>query len=532
MTIARLPFLTSVHGSISSSGVSTFSMGSVNCIFTQYPDGRKAATQRYPINIYDYAGANGNTADSIGRGVYFWNFAESGTGDNVQHVYFVNNDTIYEQNYLNPVKTISAGRDPLTFLEVNNYLIVLDPENNEAWYAEKATPFVFDPLHSVANWPFTGGRKMAGGGAILNGTLYIMDTDGNIWNSEIDQPDVWDALWFIEASRSTDSGVFLTSHHDQVVAISSKTIEFFYDAGNPTGSPLQRREDIFYNVGSLGRKRVYDTGDTIFFLGAERTGTIAAYVLNDFNLSVVSDDSINYYLNNVISRSSKDFIVSGGIVGERKLFYITSFLPVSTTSWDPQETLVFDSTRSYWTFFETTMFSDNNGQAFPVISNSERGIGLNETLSMFSNGDVFRYDLTGMVQDSLGYNGDYFEDDDYIEYQDDYVLTLAVERSESVEFVVYTPEFDADSYTYKFLNRMTLAGTVMKGSVDDEKLKISWSDDIYKTFSPERDLDTQFRRSLTRCGKFKRRAFKVRYTGLDRLLIESLEVDVRRSDYA
>jgi hypothetical protein len=536
MAIARIPILTSVFPTLSNAGIPEFSMGSVNCIYTEYPDGRKVATQRYPINIYDYADVSRNSAANSGRGVYFWNFSIED-----QIILFINNDKIYDGDYINPIKTITAGRDPVYFLEITNYLVILDPQNNQGWYASKADMSInpntaIKPLHSgapVVNWPFTGGRKMAGGGVVLNGTLYIMDTDGNIWNCAINDPLTWNGSWFIEASRSTDSGIFLASQNDQIVAISSKTIEFFYDAGNPTGSPLERRQDIFYNVGCFDRKRVFDTGDSIFFLGAEKTGTVGAYVLNEMQYRRISDDSVDIFLNNTISRSNSDFIVSGGSVAERTFLFITAALPVSTTSWNPQSTLVYDVTKGYWTMFETeAMTTSPSIFSFPIISNSERGVGLNESIIMFTNGDVFRFDMTGSYQDSVGYGGEYFADEDYMDYPDDYVYDLSVTFSNPITFKLYTPEFDADTYTNKFLNRMTLAGTTSKGSLNTTPIKISWTDDNYSTFSDERDLSAGNRRSLTRCGKFKRRAFKIRYTGTDKLLVEGIELDLRMSDYA
>ena len=568
MAISRIPIATSLYPVGANGSLIVDAQATTNCIFTKYPEGKLFASQRYPINIFQYTTQPGSgTASSkgAGRGIYYWNFSIAGVSSD--YTVIVNYDTIYYNSYSTAaIKTISTGIDPVYFYEQGNYLIILDPQNNNGWYIDKATVGTVTNLNTTVTWPFTPSRKMAGGGAVLNGILYIMDTDGKIWNSGANTPTTWNGIDFIEASRSTDSGVFLCSQHDQIVAISSKTIEFFYDAGNPVGSPLERRQDLFFNTGCSDRRRVFDSGDTIFFLGAERTGTISAWIIQDFALTDVSDDSMDVFFNTVISNSPAEFLVSGATVAGRKLFFVTSAvkelpglagfgssfssgfstgfgssLNITYDVWVPSSTIAYDLNGGYWSQYTCGALSTiNNIADYPVISTSENGIGLRGALGIMTNGDVFQYNLTGLYQDTIGASGTYVDPSpsstnqtlNYMTNPDDYVFDISSSGSAPINFNVFTPEYDGDVYPYKYLFRMNLVGDTLKLATNLTPIQVSWSDDGYSTLSTPRDLATGLRRSLTRLGNFKRRAFNLSYSGTDKLQIEGIEIDTRESGYA
>jgi hypothetical protein len=561
MAITRIPIATSLYPVGANGSAVVDAQATTNCIFTKYPEGKLFASQRYPINIFQNTTQPSSTAVSkgAGRGIYYWNFSIGGVSSD--YTVIVNYDKIYYNTYSSAaIQTIDTGTDLVYFYEQGNYLIILDPQNNKGWYVEKSAVNTITSLTSVSGWPFTGDVKMAGGGAVLNGTLYIMDTDGKIWNSQPNNPTTaWVGIDFIAASRSTDSGVFLCSQHDQIVAISSKTIEFFYDAGNPVGSPLERRQDLFYNTGCADRRRVFDSGDTIFFLGAERTGTISAKILQDFTLTDVSEDSLDVFLNTVISNTSAEFLVSGATVAGRKLFFVTSVIKAvpgslgygssfssgfssgfgSSSSityevWIPYSTIAYDLNGGYWSKYTCGSLSAINPSSdYPVIGTSENGIGLRGALGIMTNGDVFQYDLTGLYQDTIGSIGVYVDTaSTYMTSPEDYVFDIATASAASINFNVFTPEFDQDVYPYKYLSRFNLVGDTLKGATNLSPIGVAWSDDGYQTQSVERSLETGKRRSLTRLGNFKRRAFYLSYTGTDKLQIEGIEVDTRTSGYA
>jgi len=520
MTITRRPILTTVDPELAGNGEVVKGVFSKNVLFSKYQDGTVYATQRPGLSIREIATDTGGI-QPIGRGIVYW--------DAVNAYYFVNDNVVYAGGYSSPLaQHITSGRDPVTLIEVGTYLVILDRENNKGWYIEAGAS---DTLIQITDTDFPGNipnTQIAGGGAMLDGTLYVMDDKGVIYGSDINDPTSWDGLNQIGVTRENDTGIYLTKHHDHVVAIGVKSIEFFYDNANAVGSPLERRSDISYRTGATDPKSVYNTGDYIYFFGAERTGTAGIFQIEKFTLTKVSTDAIDTYMSVTRARTKFDFIIAGATIGEHRLVFITAVAPQSTTSWSPTYTLIYDASVNLFTQFEANIAGVTN---FGVVNATERSsVDTREATLLFLSGDVGFFDLTFDKQDSAG--SQVYCDADYIVQQDDYLLDIGQDQVSDMEMILLFQEFDLGGVVNKFGYRMSVVGTTTSAADDATPIMISWSDDHYRTFSTERPIATGLNRSITRLGKFRRRGFKLRYTGTDLLRIEAVELDVRASRYA
>lgn len=74
----------------------------------------------------------------------------------------------------------------------------------------------------------------------LSGAIYIMDTSGRIWGSDLNSVSSWSAINFLSANLYTDSGTGLAKDGDRIIGYGSVSAEWFYNAGNATGSPLSK----------------------------------------------------------------------------------------------------------------------------------------------------------------------------------------------------------------------------------------------------------------------------------------------------
>lgn len=519
MPIARLPIATSVDPEQAGSGI--VSKGSIakNILYSQYPDKRLYATQRPAINI------NGIpelfSLPPNGRGITYWDAAST--------YVIVNNDTVYVGSYggASP-DLISPGRDPVQLLELQDYLVILDRENNEGWYMEASSPTVVNPIIDTDFPSNIPNILITGGGAVLDGYLFVMDTKGTIYNSDLNDPTSWDGLNFIASQREEDAGVFLTKHHDHLVAIGTKSIEFFYDAGNAVGSPISPRQDISYVTGAIDTKSVFNTGDIVYFVGSEKVGTVGVFQISQFTLKKVSNDAIDAYLSTTRARSKFDFGVAGATVGDHHLIFISALAP-TTDTWTPQYTLVYDSMSDTYVQFETGISAI---KAFSVVAATERSaVSERESVILFYSGDYGNFDLTYNKLDGAS-SDPLYVDADYIEYQDDYVQDLGQDTTSSIECLILLGETDFGSITNKFVARMSYVGTTTAAGDNASPIFVSWTDDHYRTWSAERPLATGLNRSLTRGGTFRRRAYQLRYTGQDVIRVEGLELDLRASQYA
>jgi len=104
----------------------------------------------------------------------------------------------------------------------------------------------------------------------LNGVFYVMDTDGNIFNSADEDATSWDPAEFVAAQFEPDGGVALIKHLNYIVAFGEYSTEMFYDAGNATGSPLLPVQNGVVQVGCADGDSVDIIDSQIFFVGQSK----------------------------------------------------------------------------------------------------------------------------------------------------------------------------------------------------------------------------------------------------------------------
>jgi hypothetical protein len=356
-----------------------------------------------------------------------------------------------------------------------------------------------------------------------------MDTEGTIWNSNLGDPTAWTALDFITAERETDRGVFLTKHHDQLVAIGNKSIEFFFNAGNPTGSPLNRRQDISYRTGCIDRKAIFDTGDLITFIGTEQSGTQGLYEIRNFQIRKRSSMAIDESFSNIAISNSNEFILASAFVNDHQFTFITPVVDSGGTAWTSTTTFVFDGATELWSTF---IFNNKVLGGFPIVDVADKEQGTDRSVTfMFRTGDVGEIRPTLEPVDGTD-ELRYFEQDDYIENQDDYVISVGTASSTNVSISITIPESDMDTIRYKFGHSLWIVGTNIRGGQGVTPISVSWTDDHYNTFNTPRTLDISTQRRLTRLGNFRRRAHRLEYQGADTLRIEGIELYFGVSRYA
>lgn len=540
MAIVRIPIVGSVDPeSEQAVGILESTQFSKNVFYEKYPDGRLYATQRASIDINNKPEYVGETPR--GRGAYYW--------EKVDASYQVVNGTIFK-DYGGSIGSISVGLKPVDIIETDNHLVIIDSENNEGWVITQS-----DELREITdtNFPPNAGKTLASGGVWLDSNMYVLDTEGNIWNSVENDPESWDALNFIEAGRYEDAGKHLAPHGNGIAAFGSRSIEFFYNAGNPVGSPLARRNDIVYHTGVLEGSAVAIHGDSIYFLGSDSTGTLGIYYLDNYALKKISTSSVDALIAN--SRNIKDltFLAAATLIRNHRLLFLSGVAMIGiggdayfeadylenqetyvtadgTDAYAPQFTLVYDASTELWSTYDSAVLERGG---FPVLSTTSKLRNKNTVASvMFINGEVGQF--TGLYKptESSGQGGPYFADDDYIEDQDDYILFDSGVENVGIDMEISLPEYDAGTMTLKFGHRLELVGTQVNNTDGIDDVLVSWSDDHYRTYSTARPIKTSFRAKLTRLGKFKRRAHRIQYSGIEQLRIEGVELDVRASQYA
>lgn len=132
-------------------------------------------------------------------------------------------------------------------------------------------PITKTPLAKIIDTDFP--TTIIGEFAQLNGYTYIMTTDGNIYNSDLNSIVSWNPASLALANSYPDVGRGVIRYKNMIAAFGSSSVEFFYHSSNATfGSPLMRSQESISNVGAkLNVSRVlYGSGHgTIFFVAED-----------------------------------------------------------------------------------------------------------------------------------------------------------------------------------------------------------------------------------------------------------------------
>ena len=487
---------------------------------------RYYVTQRPAFNISQ--DASDDVADTKGRGVYYWS--------STSKLYVVNDDTIYDNGYASPLATtISSGTQPVTFLELGSYLILLDAENNEGWVIDTAGNVLQmtdsgtwsdssgAPTYNFAGFP----TDLASGGATLDGYLFVTNDLGQVWNSGIDDPLNWSALDFIEAERESDAGIYLTKHHDNIVVLGGRTIEFFYNAGNPVGSPLNKRKDVTYNTGCACSCSVWQEGDQVLFLGMDTRGTFGVYILKNFSIERISTGTLDSLLSNSALRNEVKTLGSG-MSAKGHLFYLLTTYSLDG-SINPIQTFVYDITAGLWGTWDSDLpIWDFNG--FPLVAWSIRtGTSPRYGEGLLANGDVITVNDT-LVPEDTDVGVIYIEipsgDPGYVTAG--YYEDIAGGDSANVKMIVRLGHLDNDNGNLKYIRDWRYIGDRAQNS---QTLTVRWSDDDHDTFENSRTLDISTTYKLAGMGSYRRRTHELEYSGGETIRIEAVEMGVDQGYY-
>jgi len=395
-------------------------------------------------------------------------------------------------------------------------MVILDAENDEGWLLDTS-----DELTQIAsNFPST----LVHGGAILDTYLIVMDEEGIIYNSDTDDPTTFGASSFVRAERENDKGVHLAKHHDHVVAFLTRTIEFLYDAGNVSGSPLNRRQDISYNVGCADGLGVWTDNDIIYFVGTNSSGQLAIYKIENFQLKIVSNESLNAFLTESVVLENHRIVLTGLSSESNTIIMATLYELDGSSNINPKVTVGLDTSTGLWGQYNTAL---NSQTTFPLIAWTRRTGGQNVTTAartgegLFANGDILTVKDNFIPIDSFLASGGVYDVGVYD------VGLYAAGSSQSDSNIVMSGRTglqDFGTSGYKFQNKEV---ATMLSTPSSQTLTIKHSDETSDSFGAGNTIDTSLDRKEThQGGRFMRRNYEFSYSGDEQAYLEDLDIDL------
>lgn len=314
----------------------------------------------------------------------------------------------------------------------------------------------------------------------LNGFTYVMDITGTIWETATqNQVANWGALAFIQAATDSDIAVQLARQLIYVIALKQWTTQFFYDAGNPTGSSLSPVPGAQFSFGCLSSDTFQDIDGVLFWATQSKVGTSRIVMVNNLNPEFVSTPSVERQLD----------------LGPGAQFYSFAYQHsghqwYGITNLTTNVTMVFDVGQKLW-----YLWTDFQGNFYPVIGRAS---------TMFGK-EWNQIGATGAI---------YVLDSDYV-FPNDMGNIVPVD--------IYTPNFDGGIDRVKTLSQMRFNADQTPGSM----LQVRFSDNDYQTFNNFRQVDlSKTRPYLNDEGSFYRRAYHIRHYANTALRIRSVDLQL------
>lgn len=355
-------------------------------------------------------------------------------------------------------------------------------DGTTAYWTDGAT---ITQLLNANNFP-TGTNSFFRGWGYLDAYLYLFrPTREILGTTNLDDPVFWNLLSSIQARVEPDYGVSISKHLNYILALKQWTVDFFYDAGNPSGSPLSALQGASLPYGLLHAGTLQDIDGAQFWVCTNRSSGPQVIMLYKMQPTIISTPDVERLLRLASSDSWFSQVFS---LGGHRFYVISAQNTAFTLVYDLEEKLWYqwtDAAGSRWTPTYATYLPSTN----PTIP------------------------WTYVAQDLAG--NLYFLGEAYT-YTNDAGTVVPVD--------IYTPVYDAGTKRGKNLGAMLFDCDKVGG-----RLKVRYNDYDYDVdkWSNFRDVDLFVDvPKLTDCGSFTARAWNFRYEGNTSLRLKTVDLQI------
>jgi hypothetical protein len=385
----------------------------------------------------------------------------------------------------------------------------------------------------------------------LDGTYYVMTPEAAIHGSDINDPFTWSALNVIQANAEPDLGIALFRQLNLLCAFGEYSTQFFYDAGNPTGSPLLPYSSANLEVGCASAESIAQAENTLFYIGKARQKGRTIYKLDGTNLSPsLSNPFIDRILDSDDLENVRSFFIKisghGFYILTLPTSEITLIYDVNTgmwAKWTQQEagTAVTGATFTWANGLVTgtkTSHGLSDGQYVEITLSNPSGYNYTGAINVTGT-NTFTYPIASNPGAYVGsasilpFTETYFNMASYTQLggldlvQDSTTGTVYSvstgtyeDNGVPIKFQLRTSKFDAGNNKEKYFAKFELIGDKVDGTA-----YVRYSNDDYQTWSNYRPVDLETQRSqLYRLGRGRRRAFDIINYDNQPIRLEGMEI--------
>ena len=396
-----------------------------------------------------------------------------------------------------------------------------------------------------------GGRTTVPGVAYLDGYFFGLDQNAVIYNSGLNDPTAWGALDFITAAIEPGGGVALAKSQNYLIAFKEWSTEFFYDVGNPTGSPLSPVLSAFTLVGCAVGESVAELDETVYWVSKARQKGRSVHKMVGLQQQLVSTPDIE----RILAASDLSSVYAYGVKLSGHSFYILGLRDIDVT-------LAYDATAGTWAQWssltaqtpKSCTLTQSGGVATAACTAHGYADGAAVTIAgatpsdynglkqiRVTSADAFIFSVasgaaspaTGTIT-ATGYDEGYFRYTHYVAAAGrDLVLhettgalveitpDAYTDDGAPIALKLRTGKLDSGNENYKSIGQIRVIGEKQGG---DSMLR--WSDDDYATNSACRPVDlSSVQARIRRCGAYRRRSFELLHVAALPVQLEALELD-------
>ena len=320
--------------------------------------------------------------------------------------------------------------------------------------------------------------------AHMDGYMFVMTASGQLWNSDLNSLSAWTAGSFTTANSFGDGGVGCVKYRNMIVGFGDASGEFFYNAGNASGSILNRIDNASFRIGAVRTGLGTGTSirallNTVYWIGNNsETGSRGIYRFNGMQPEKISNTAIDKLISN------------GQITSIAGTFSLLGMSFVAFRGGTSLYCYAVDT--GFWWVLQIGGSLDIAAMLGTVAASSIS----KSYFSTVSNAKIYTFNANSPV------------------WQD---------NSTAYTMTVQTDNIDAGTNREKFWNRLDLDCDVQSAASD---ISISWSDDDGVTFSAARTIDMSTgQKWITDLGASRRRIWKFAHAANTGARIRAVEID-------
>ena len=314
----------------------------------------------------------------------------------------------------------------------------------------------------------------------LDGYVFAMDTQGQIFQSNNENPNIWGPLNYTSAVSEADKGKALARHLNYIIAFKEWTADFFYDAGNAVGSVLNINQSAHMEIGCADGNSIQNPEQTLIWMGTVVEGGRGIYAMNGLSPDKISTKAVENYLN------ASD--LSGTYSWLYKIAGHTFYGLVLT---DQNVTLVYDIQENEWHYWTTSKDYIGLGENYFECSFV--------TQFPFNSGNFYVLDAVNGLVFTLS-------------------PTNYVDPFGPIRMRIVTDRMDFDTYSFKTGSDLT----IIADNINDV-MQVRHTEDDYVNWSQYRQVQLNLQKPcLYQLGRFRRRAYEYLYRGMNPFRMEKV----------